>query len=42
MESDNVASLTEFSLMWSDIMELRLMPVVEDATLSDVLTRAGR
>jgi uncharacterized protein DUF3303 len=42
MESDDAASLTELSLMWSDIMELRLAPVIEDATLGEVLTRAGR
>ena len=32
---------TEFSLMWSDIMELSIVPVIEDADLSVVLMRAG-
>lgn len=41
LESDDVAALTEFSLMWSDIMELRLAPVIEDAELSAALGRAG-
>jgi len=40
LESDDVAALTEFSLMWSDIMELRLVPVIEDAQLGEVIARA--
>ena len=39
IESDDVKTLTEFSLMWSDLMELRLVPVVEDAELGEVLAR---
>jgi hypothetical protein len=39
IESDDVQALTEFSLMWSDLMELRLVPVVEDAELGEVLAR---
>jgi len=42
IEGDDVKALTEFSLMWSDVMELRLVPVIEDAQLSDVLGRSGR
>jgi hypothetical protein len=42
LESDDVKALTEFSLMWSDIMELKIVPVIEDADLSVVLTRAGK
>ncbi|SRR6266436_703230 len=42
LESDDAAALTEFALMWSDLMELRLVPVVEDAELSQVLQRASR
>ena len=42
IESDDVAALTEFSLQWSDIMELRLVPVIEDAVLGQVLARTGR
>ena len=41
VESD-AAALTEFALMWSDLMELRIVPVVEDAELSQVLQRASR
>lgn len=41
LETDDVVSLMEFSLMWSDVMELRLVPVVEDAALATALGRAG-
>jgi hypothetical protein len=39
LESDDARSLTEFALMWSDLMELRIVPVVEDQDLSDVFER---
>ena len=39
IESDDVKALTEFSLAWSDLMELRLVPVIEDGDLSEVLSR---
>lgn len=39
LESDDVTALTEFSLMWSDLMELKIVPVIEDAQLSEVLQR---
>jgi Protein of unknown function (DUF3303) len=42
LESDDVKALTEFSLMWSDIMELSIVPVIEDADLGVVLARAGK
>ena len=42
LESDDVKALTEFALMWSDLMELRIVPVIEDAELSEVLKRAGK
>jgi hypothetical protein len=41
VESDDVKALTEFSLMWSDLMELKIVPVIEDADLSEVLNRRG-
>jgi hypothetical protein len=41
IESDEVAALPENSLQWSDLMELRIAPVVEDAQLGEVLVRAG-
>jgi Domain of unknown function (DUF3303) len=37
LESDDVKALTEFALMWSDLMELRIVPVIEDADLGEVL-----
>jgi uncharacterized protein DUF3303 len=39
LESDDVKALTEFALMWSDVMELKLVPVIEDTELSEVLRR---
>ena len=39
---DDALALTELSLMWSDLMELRLVPVIEDAQLAEVLARAGK
>jgi hypothetical protein len=41
IESEDVAALTENSLQWSDLMELRIAPVLEDAQLGEVLVRAG-
>ncbi len=41
LESDDVKALTEFSLMWSDLMELKIVPVIEDADLGEVLNRRG-
>ena len=37
----DAAALTENSLKWSDLMELRIAPVLEDAQLGEVLVRAG-
>lgn len=42
MESDDPKALTQFSLMWSDLMELEIFPVVDDQELLDALKRAGR
>ena len=42
LQSDSVEALTEFSLMWSDVMELRLVPVIEDAELGQVLGRTAK
>lgn len=39
LESEDIQALTEFALMWSDVMELTIIPVLEDAQLSDVLQR---
>ena len=42
LESDDVKALTEFALTWSDVMELHLIPVIEDQDLGEVLQRTGR
>ncbi len=42
LESDDVKALTEFALMWSDVMELRIVPVIEDTELGEVLKRIGK
>lgn len=39
IESEDVRALTEFALMWSDLIELRLTPVIEDEALNTVLAR---
>jgi len=42
VESDDAKALTEFSLMWTDLIDIRIIPVVDDAELIDVLQRTGR
>src|SRR5438067_11309697 len=42
LESDDSKALTQFALMWSDLMELRIVPVAEDADLGEVLQRMGK
>jgi hypothetical protein len=42
LESDDVRALTEFSLMWSDLMELKIVPVIEDSELGEVLNRSRK
>jgi hypothetical protein len=39
VESDDPKALTEYALMWTDLIELTLVPVVEDAELIEVLNR---
>jgi hypothetical protein len=41
LESDDVGALTDFALRWSDVIELRLVPVIDDAPLVEVLGRGG-
>ena len=41
LEGDDATALTHFSLLWSDLLELRVVPVVEDAQLIDALGRAA-
>jgi hypothetical protein len=42
VESDDPKALTEFALNWSDLMELQVIPVVEDQELAEVLQRVGK
>ena len=42
LESDDVKALTEFSLMWSDLIEIRIVPVAEDTELAEVLKKIGK
>lgn len=42
IESDDPQALAEFALMWSDLMELTIVPVLEDEALSEVLQRIGK
>jgi hypothetical protein len=37
LESNDPKALTEFALMWSDLVELSTMPVIEDEALSATL-----
>ena len=42
LESDDAQALAEFALMWSDLMELTIVPVLEDGPLAEVLQRIGK
>lgn len=42
LETDDPGKLAEFAYMWSDLMELKITPVLEDPQLSAVLERAAR
>jgi hypothetical protein len=39
VESDDAGALTEFALMWTDLIGIRIVPVVEDGELIEVLNR---
>ncbi len=39
LESDDARVLTEFALMWSDVMEVKIVPVLEDHELTETLRR---
>jgi hypothetical protein len=41
LESDDPSALTELALQWSDLIEMHIVPVVEDKELGDVLKRGG-
>ena len=42
LETDDPGSLAEFAHRWSDLMQLSIAPVLEDAQLAAVLERAAR
>jgi hypothetical protein len=42
LDADDPKALAEFALMWSDLMDLTIVPVLDDAALSDVLKRAAK
>ena len=42
LEADDSQALAEFALMWSDLMILTTVPIVEDQALAEVLKRAGK
>jgi hypothetical protein len=42
LESNDPQALTEFALMWSDLMDLTIVPVLEDQQLTEVLQRIGK
>ena len=41
VDSEDASALTSFALMWSDLMELKAVPVIEDAQLVEVLERVS-
>jgi hypothetical protein len=38
IECNDVKALAAFSLMWSDLMEITAVPVIEDKALGEVLS----
>lgn len=42
LEADDPGKLAEFAYMWSDLMELKITPVLNDQQLGTVLQRAMR
>lgn len=42
LESNDPQALTEYSLMWSDLVELKIVPVLDDRELSSVLERSKK
>jgi Protein of unknown function (DUF3303) len=40
LESNDPKALAEFALQWSDLMELTIVPVLDDRELTGVLPRA--
>ncbi len=42
LETDDMKKLTEFAYQWSDLMELDIRPVLDDAELGEVLGRVAK
>jgi hypothetical protein len=42
LESDDPQALAEFAHMWSDLMDLTIVPVLEDEGLAEVLQRVAK
>jgi len=42
IETDDLRTLTEFALSWSDIMHIQIFPVLDDEPLTEVLKKTGR
>jgi hypothetical protein len=42
LETDDPKKLAEFAYQWSDLMQLEIAPVLEDAEMATVLEIAGR
>ena len=40
--SDDPLALAQFALMWTDLMELTIVPVLDDEGLSELLQRSGK
>jgi hypothetical protein len=41
IESTDVSAVTEFALMWTDLIDIRVVPVIEDEALTAVLAKAA-
>jgi hypothetical protein len=41
LESDDARALTGFALMWSDLLALSIVPVLEDQELAELLQHMG-
>jgi hypothetical protein len=42
LESDDPKALAQFAMTWSDVMELEVVPVLDDQEILEALTRAGK
>jgi hypothetical protein len=41
LETDDPKGLAEFALMWSDLMQLEIHPVLEDQAMGEVLQKTS-